>query len=200
MDKGDLNKQANLAFDFMERLNYEVSYLIKEIEGLLSREQEEFVMGKGGGYAVTSPRGWGLESPDQWVAKRIGVFFVQSKDTKQVSGTITSFKPGLKVLCLGLTFRDKNVKSLRVILATLYDMENKSSTWKKFEHSINHIIQHQVEFFNNLEKSGRTDYEDNHIKFKSKYTVLDLFDLNNTEDIQQKLLKPALQQYRSIKK
>ena len=53
-NKNDLIEQTYLAFDFIQKLYLEVSYLIKEIEGNLQEEKEKFIIGKpGGGYAIT---------------------------------------------------------------------------------------------------------------------------------------------------
>jgi hypothetical protein len=47
-NKSELIDQANLAFDFIQRLYLEVSYLIKEMEAMLSEQPENFIMGKPG--------------------------------------------------------------------------------------------------------------------------------------------------------
>ena len=42
IDKSGIVQQTNLAFDFIQKLNLEVSYLIKEVEAMLSEEEERF--------------------------------------------------------------------------------------------------------------------------------------------------------------
>ena len=42
MNKSELIAQTRLAFEFIQKLYFEISYLIKEMEGLLAEEEEEF--------------------------------------------------------------------------------------------------------------------------------------------------------------
>ena len=60
MDK-DIVMQTKNAFDFVQKLFFEVSYLIKEIEGMVQQETEEFVIVKPSGYHVTTRTSTGLE-------------------------------------------------------------------------------------------------------------------------------------------
>ena len=46
IEKSDLPKQTKLAFDFIQKLYLEISYMIKEIEGLLYEQEEKFVIGR----------------------------------------------------------------------------------------------------------------------------------------------------------
>jgi hypothetical protein len=61
MEKKGLIEQTRLAFDFIQKLYLEASYLVKEIEGQLAEEEEQFVFGRSGGYAVTARSSTGLE-------------------------------------------------------------------------------------------------------------------------------------------
>jgi len=45
MEKTELITQTQLAFDFIQKLYFEVSYLIKEVEGQLAQEEEGFMLG-----------------------------------------------------------------------------------------------------------------------------------------------------------
>ena len=42
----DIVSQTKAAFDFMEKLYLETSYLVKDIEGILYDEDEKFVIGR----------------------------------------------------------------------------------------------------------------------------------------------------------
>ena len=44
MDRSEIVQQTKLAFDFIQKLYFEVSYLIKEIEGLFAEEEEGFIL------------------------------------------------------------------------------------------------------------------------------------------------------------
>ena len=46
MNKDKLIKQTENAFEFVQKLYFECSYLIKELEGLLAEEKENFIMTK----------------------------------------------------------------------------------------------------------------------------------------------------------
>jgi len=41
-------------------------------------------------------------------------------------------------------------------------------------------------------------YEDKYMKFKGRFMIKDLFDINNTQDIEKKLLTPILKQFREV--
>jgi len=42
MEKSEIIEQTKVAFDFIQRLYLETSYFIKEIEGILKLEDEDF--------------------------------------------------------------------------------------------------------------------------------------------------------------
>ena len=93
MDKKQMNEQANLAFEFIDKLYFEITYLIKEIEGLLKREDEEFLIGRPRGYGITVGSSTGIDYPGWWWYKKFSVFFVKENMTKTMGGrSITSFQ------------------------------------------------------------------------------------------------------------
>ena len=110
MDKQKAAEQSNLAFEFIEKLYFETSYLIKELEGHLSREKEEFKIGQGSGYAINAYVSKGLESPDQWINKKLSVFFAPKEDMNFPGGkaTNTILKENLKIIYLNSLARNSN--------------------------------------------------------------------------------------------
>src|SRR5665647_634698 len=102
----NLEMQTRNALNFVQKLYFEISYLIKEIEGLLLHtEDEEFVIVRPSGYAVTSGKSTGLEpaNVEWWLSKAFTVFFVPDKDTKLQSGTTTTpFHNHLRILLLDI--------------------------------------------------------------------------------------------------
>ena len=54
VDNAHLVEQTNLVFDFLQKLYLEVSYLIKEIEGILYGEEEKFIIGRPSGYSISA--------------------------------------------------------------------------------------------------------------------------------------------------
>jgi len=71
-------RQCRLAFDFVQKLYMEVSYFIKEVEGLLL--EEDFVIGRPSGYQISSRGSSGLEPVhvNMWLLKKLAVFFAPS--------------------------------------------------------------------------------------------------------------------------
>ena len=61
-NKSGIIEQTNLAFDFIQKLNLEVSYLIKEVEAMLSEEGERFIIGNPAGYGISARSSTGLET------------------------------------------------------------------------------------------------------------------------------------------
>ena len=88
MNKKEIIEQTILAFDLIQKLYLEVSYLIKEVEGLLGEEEENFQIGRIGGYAVTAPSSLGLEvnNVNQWLMRKMAVSFIAKKYTLRRGG------------------------------------------------------------------------------------------------------------------
>ncbi|GFP32571.1 hypothetical protein HKBW3S42_00875 [Candidatus Hakubella thermalkaliphila] len=110
-EKEEILRQTALAFDFIQKLYLEVSYLIKEIEGTLQEEDEKFVIGRPAGYGISARSSTGLESNNVslWLLKKFAVFFVSEEKTKLERGqTITELHKDLKVLYLRIVLNDKN--------------------------------------------------------------------------------------------
>jgi hypothetical protein len=62
-----------------------VSHPIKEMEGLLNEEDEEFIIGRLSGYGISKRSSTGLEANNValWLMKTFAVFFVPQKMTEQ---------------------------------------------------------------------------------------------------------------------
>lgn len=74
--KSEMIQQTNLAFEFLQKLFLEVSYLIKEAESMYLVEKEEFMIGKPGGYAISIRNSKGLESSnvDLWLYRKLSTY------------------------------------------------------------------------------------------------------------------------------
>ena len=80
MEKAEIAKQTKLAFDFIQKLYLETSYLIKEVQGILEQEDEEIQILRPSGYGITTFRSIGLESGVvNWCIKKGAVFFAAKK-------------------------------------------------------------------------------------------------------------------------
>ena len=111
-DESEIIEQGSLAFDFIQKLYLEVSYLIKEIEGILREEEEKFIIGKPGGYSVSARSSTGLESVNVnlWLLRKFAVFFVPEDKTERKGGQIiTRIDENLKVLYLRIVLNDRSV-------------------------------------------------------------------------------------------
>jgi hypothetical protein len=199
-DKQKLIQQTGLAFNFINKLYMEISYLIKEIEGILSLEEEKFVIGRSSGYAVTARSSTGLESNnvELWLMKKFSVFFVpKSIDKKDIEGgqTTTPITKDLKVLYLRVVLEDRTVQEPVILSGLLHQIEKKDKAkWiKKFEQFMGHFEYNDSKIFKNLEK---IDYEDPYIKVHGKLLKTNLYDIKNSEDIIEKIITPTLEIYR----
>jgi hypothetical protein len=201
MNKQEVVEQSRLAFDFLQKLYFEVSYLIKEIEGLLYEEEERFIIGRTGGYSISTRSSTGLESTNvaMWLTRKFSVFFIPEEKTKLDRGqTLTDLNQNLKVLHTNILLDDPKIDEPCVYSGVLYDIHKKpaAAKWfKKFEHVMSHIEYNRHKVFKNPEI---IEYEDAYIKLSGKFVRTNLFDINNSETIMEKIIKPSLQLYRSI--
>ena len=173
----ELIDQTNLAFDFIQKLYLEVSYLIKEIEGILHEEEENFIIGKPSGYAVSSRSSTGLESNnvDLWLLRKFAVCFIP-EDKSNVKGgqTITAIDEDLKVLYLRIVLNDKNINEPQIYLTVLYNIKKKpqATGWTKFENIMGHLEYNDSKIFVDVKK---IDYEDTYVKLQGEMIKKKLF-------------------------
>lgn len=201
MEKSELITQTNLAFDFVQKLYFEVSYLIKEIEGLLAQEEkEEFILGQASGYAVAARSSNGLDPAlvNLWMYKKLSVFFVPKSGTQRVNGqTITKFEDNPKIIYVRIVLHDKDFPEPTIFIGVLCDFKKKP----KYKHEKIEPLMTAIEYNENKVFSDyeNIDYEDGNVSFKGKLIRRNLYDLNTSDDIVEKLLKPGLALFRQIK-
>lgn len=197
MNKTELVAQTKLAFDFIQKLYYEVSYLIKEVEGLLAEEDEEFVFGRASGYAVTARSSNGLDPSlvNLWMYKKLAVFFIPKESTKIIKGqTITHFEDHPKILYFRIVLDDKDLNEPSVYYGVLTDIVKKKKTYpEKVEQIMASIEYNEAKLYSGGES---INYEDAYSSFKGKLERINLFDLNTSEDVASKLVAPALELFR----
>jgi len=196
-DKSVVIEQTNLAFDFLQKLYLEVSYLVKQIEGTLS-EEERFVIGKPAGYGVSTRSSIGLEAANVrlWLMRKFAIFFVPEDKTAIERGqTVTRIDGTLKVLYLRFLLHDKSVTEPTVYGGVLHSIEAKpSAKWiVKFENVMGHISYNDEKVFKNPES---IDFEDSYVRFQGELIGRNLFEINDSKAITDRLLKPALELYR----
>ncbi|MGB6369575.1 MAG: hypothetical protein WBF68_00870 [Atribacterota bacterium] len=197
-NKSEIVEQSNLAFNFIEKLYLESSYLIKEIAGILNEEEEKFVIGKPGGYGIstTSSRGLEVNYVRLWLLKKFSVFFVPEEKTALKGGTtFTKMDKDLKVLYLRIVFYDKTINEPTVYSGVLYNIKKKSETkwFNKFEQAMANLEYNDYKVFKDVKK---IDYENIYIKVQGKLIKNNLFDINDSNAIVEKIIKPSLKLFR----
>jgi len=194
----DLLRQTKNAFDFVQKLYFEISYLIKEVEGLLEQEEGNFVIGRPTGYGVTTKTSSGLGSVyvDNWLPKTFTVFFgPQEKMELQKGGiTATPFDDSLKVLLLHIDVLGKTLPAPRLLIGCIYNIRNKRSDYKKFENLMSEFSYYNQKIFASLPD---INYEDSYCSFNGYFIEYPLFSICNSDDVAQ-VVNQMLEIYRRI--
>lgn len=195
MEKGEIIKQTKLAFDFIHRLYLETSYFIKEIEGILKQEEEDFQILRPAGYAISTARSVGLESAsvEQWLTKKGVVLFAAKSDIELKRGqTITKLTPNTKLIIIRFVLYDRDLGEPEVWAGVVSDIVNKKD-YSKFEYYVWKFAYYDKKLFQN---PGESAYEDNDFAIKLNLFKAPLYSISNTEDIQRKIITPVLTLYR----
>ena len=198
IDKGGIIEQTNLAFDFIQKLHLEVSYLIKEVEAMLSEEEESFNIGKPSGYGISTRSSTGLETNNVslWVMRRFAVCFIPEAQTKIAGGqSVTELHDELRILYLRFVLNGKNITEPAVYSGVLRDIKTgpRGQKVKKFESFMGHFEYVNDRLFENPED---INYEDGTLSIKGELAKVNLYDVNNSEAIRTKIVEPSLALYR----
>ncbi|HOI94551.1 MAG TPA: hypothetical protein PK250_07580 [Syntrophobacter fumaroxidans] len=194
----ELVKQTKNALEFVQKLHFEISYLIKEVEGLLQQEEESFTIGKPSGYGVTARTSTGLEpiNVENWMPKTFTVFFVpKSMNDANKGQTVTPITSDLKLLLLHIELTGKDLEEPRVIYGTINNISYKNKDYTKFEKMM-------WEFSYNTKKIFKTipnvNYEDGTCSLQGKFNQEKLFSIKSSDDVVKKLVDPMLVLFREI--
>lgn len=195
----DIAAQTKAAFDFIEKLYLETSYLVKEVEGILYDEEEKFVIGRPSGYQVSTRMSSGLETNHVklWLFKKFGVFFVPEEETKLKGGqTYTPMREDLKVIYLRVVLDGPKEVAPVVCAGALYDIWNRpSDKISKFEQLMGSIQQKDDRIFAN---KMTVSHEDPLLRLKGKFLRNDLFEMTNSQAVVDKIVNPTLDLYRNL--
>jgi hypothetical protein len=197
-NKNEIVEQSNLAFNFVEKLYLESSYLIKEIAGILNEEEDNFVIGKPGGYGISSVSSRGLDANNVrvWLLKKFSVFFVPEEKTEYKGGAhTTKIDKDLKVLYLRIVLCDKTIKEPTVYSGMLYNIQRNPEAKKitKFEQLMPLLESNDDKVFKDIKK---INYENIYIKIKGELIKNSLFEITDSETIVKKIIEPSLELYR----
>lgn len=197
MDKSELVIQTKLAFDFIQKLYFESSYLIKEVEGLLSQESEEFVLGRGSGYAITTRSSNGLDSSlvNYWMCKKLSVFFIPKSSTRFIKGqTITHIEDNPKVIYMRLILHHNDNHEPSILIGVLKNFGKQGNKWpEKVEQVMNHIEYNETKVFSD---GGNINYKDAYVSFMGRLLCINLYEINSSEEIVKLIIKPTLKLFR----
>jgi len=201
MDKIDLLEQTTLAFDFVQRLYLEVSYFIKEVEGLLREGDPPFIILRPSGYMVSARSSNGLDpfSVNLWLVRKLAVAFGPEESTTVIKGqTYTKIQPGTRIIYLRIILSDKEIRKPTVYWGVLYDFykKNPPDKWpKKIEQLLQHFEYRESKFFS---KPGADNFEDAYVRFKGTLRSTPLYEINSSEMLNDKIVQPVLEFFRKI--
>lgn len=199
ISKKEIVEQIKNAFDFIQKLYNESSYLIKEIEGQLAESEYHFQILKPGGYGVSARSSTGLEINyvNFWLLRKFSVAFVEEEYTTRAKGqNFTKIDKALKVIYLKITLDDKNYSEPQLIFGVLYEIEKYKEWVKKFEH-----LMGTLEYIDNklFSKFPNIDYKDSTFKIKGKFKKVNLLDINSSDEVIENVINPVIKIYESIK-
>ncbi len=191
-NKTEIANQIKNAFDFIQKLYNESSYLIKEIEGQLSENEHRFQILKPSGYSVSARSSTGLEpnNVNLWLLRKFAVAFVEESGTDLQKGqNITEINDELRVLYFRIILDDKKQTEPHLIFGVFYEIEQFKDWVKKFENLMGNFEYVDSKLFT---KFPNIDYKDGTFKIKGKFKKVDLLDINSSEELIEKVINPAI--------
>lgn len=197
MDKNHIVEQTKLAFDFIQKLYLETSYFIKEMEGILGQEKEQFQILKPRGYQISTAFSMGLESLNvqQWLVRKGVVCFASKSDIQHRRGrTNTKFHQNLKVIIVRFVLSDAKLDEPEVWVGVVSDIQLKAEEDAKFEEYISDFSSYDSKVFKN---EGKSKYEDNYWSIKLNLLKKPLYDITSSEDIKKEIIEPVLTLYKT---
>lgn len=198
--KSEINKQITNAFDFIQKLYNESSYLIKEIEGQLGENLYRFQILRPSGYSISARSSTGLEpnNVNLWLLRKFAVAFAEESNTDLQKGqNFTEINPKLKVLYFRVILDDKNQSEPQLIYGVFYDILQFKDSIKKFEHLLAYFEYIDTKL---LAKFPHIDYEDSNFKIKGEFKKVNLLDINSSDELIEKVINPAISLYEKTNK
>jgi len=194
-NKTEILSQIKNAFEFIQKLYYECSYLIKEIEGQLAETEYHFQILRPSGYSVSARSSTGLEQNNVyfWMPRKFSVAFVEEELTEVTKGqNFTEITDNLKVLYFKFILDGKNLEEPELIFGVLYDIEKYKDWVKKFENLMGTFEYIDNKLFLNLPK---IEYTDSTVKLKGVFKKVKLIDINSSLELQNKVIQPIIDLY-----
>jgi hypothetical protein len=202
MNRDELKGQTKLAFDFVQKLYLEVSYLIKELDGLFSQEEDKFNMLRPSGYNITARSSNGLDPNfvHYWLMRKISIAFSKPETSPVIKGqSITKILPETKIIYMRIVLDDKDIHEPMIYCAVLYDFYKKNPLTKwpmKIEQLMAHFEYNEAKVFSNPKV---INYEDSYVQFKGRMFNVALYDIETSDAIHEKIIQPALKLFHQVK-
>ena len=193
----DLATETRNAFEFIEKLYFETSYLIKEVEGQLQEEEERFVIVRPSGYQVSAVHSDGLEPANvkSWLRKVVAVAFVPEAATSLVKGqTATPLDDRLRVLFLVISFFAEGLREPTAFFGVVRGLQSRRGPDSKLERLMWRFPALWQQMF---VKPPTLDFEDGTRSMKGKFKKLGLYSLTDSEEVRKKVVAPMLSMYRA---
>lgn len=195
MNEKEISVQIKNAYGLLEKMFFEIANLIKEIEGNLIEQDEQFIIGRTTGYGMTTRGSAGLESSNipNWLIRKIAVFFVPEAIATKSSGiTTTPCKKDLKVIIVYFDLDHKDKGTPQIYFGILKNFEYKKKDYSKFEKFMWLFPERGETMFKELK--GR--YSDNYFAFDKHIIQSSLLEINNSKTVKSKIIDPILKLYR----
>jgi hypothetical protein len=200
MNKKEVISQIRNAFEFIQKLYNESSYLIKEIDGQLGESEYRFQIIRPSGYSVSTRSSTGLEqnNVNLWLPRKFSVAFVEEEVTELNNGqNTTEIDEELKVLYFKFVLDEKNLTEPKLIFGVLYEIKKYKPWVKKFEN-----LMGAFEYVDNkiFSKLPEVDYTDSTFSLKGKFKTVGLLDINSSFELKEKVIEPVIKIYQEINK
>lgn len=192
--------QIKNSLSFIRKLHFEISYLIKEIEGMLIEEEERFTILKASGYSVIARTSNSLDSwgPNYWMPNDFSVFFTEEGFAENDKGiTVTKVNKDLKILFIHIKIIDQDLNEPKIYFGYINNIGCKKSDDIKIEHMLGVFTYNSKTKIFELDK--KIDFSDGRWNFTGEYLKRDLLSINNSNDVKSKIVDPLLKLYRSSK-
>jgi hypothetical protein len=201
MNKKEIVEQTKIAYEFLQKLFFEVSYLIKEMEGLLGEEDPPFVICRPSGYNMITRSSNGLEAGNVnfWLLRNLSVAFIPKENETLVKGqTVTPLRPETKVIYVRIVLEDKEISEPMIYSGVMYGFHKKTddSEWPtKFEQLMTHFEYNESKVFSN---PSDINFEDGRIRLKGKLFETPLYDIDSSETLSQMIIQRVLKLYSDV--
>lgn len=129
--------------------------------------------------------------------KKLCAYFMPESITKVIGGrTEISFNEDLKMIYLLIILSEDKFKTPKIAIGTLSEFKKSTRRLRKVEYFIIPYMGKIWDFVKEDGSNSRRFYKDSQIEFRAKFVIRDLFDVNSVQDIEKKLINPALRLYR----